>query len=74
VHKARQVYLYSTFHTQWQFKVLYIEEIKIIKRIMKNKNYDRNKIQYKNNMTPSEYEGSFMHVCDNCHEVSFTQL
>jgi len=25
--KARQVYLYSTFHTQWQFKVLYIEEI-----------------------------------------------
>jgi len=28
--KARQVYLYSTFHTQWQFKVLYIEEIKII--------------------------------------------
>jgi len=26
--KARQVYLYSTFHTQWQFKVLYIEEIK----------------------------------------------
>jgi len=29
--KARQVYLYSTFHTQWQFKVLYIEEFKIIK-------------------------------------------
>jgi len=34
--KARQVYLYSTFHTQWQFKVLYIEEIKIIKRNQNN--------------------------------------
>jgi len=26
--KARQVYLFSTFHTQWKFKVLYIEELK----------------------------------------------
>jgi len=32
IGKARQVYLYSTFHTQWKFKVLYMEEIKIIKR------------------------------------------
>jgi len=34
--KARQVYLYSTFHTQWQCKVLYMEEIKIIKRNQNN--------------------------------------
>jgi len=33
--KARQVYLYTTFHTQCLFKVLYIEYTKIIKR---NKN------------------------------------
>jgi len=31
IGKARQVYLYSTFHTLWQFKVLYIEGIKIVK-------------------------------------------
>jgi len=23
--RTRQIYLYSTFHTQWQFKVIYIE-------------------------------------------------
>ncbi len=27
--KARPVYLYSTFHTQWKFKVLYIKGSKI---------------------------------------------
>jgi len=31
-----KAYLYSTFHTQWQFKVLYMEEIKIIKRNQNN--------------------------------------
>ncbi len=35
--KARQVYLYSTFHTQWQFKVLYIKESDIIIHSNKNK-------------------------------------
>ncbi len=42
--KARQIYLYSTFHTQWCFKVLYI---KLSEIVIKNNN--KNKELKKNN-------------------------
>ncbi len=32
--KARQVYLYSTFYIQWQFKVLYIKGSEIVIQII----------------------------------------